>query len=125
MIPNLVPKAEPENPSGSNAPLSINSLKALVANDMNKLEKAYEDQLKAKCEEITKLNNEKADLRLERDIYSDKCKALGRENSKQMEIIAEQEGEIGSLKAGHRTKQVYSIPYTRWAFRIEKIGQFR
>ena len=107
MIPNLVPKAEPENPSGSNAPLSINSLKALVANDMNKLEKAYEDQLKAKCEEITKLNNEKADLRLERDIYSDKCKALGRENSKQMEIIAEQEGEIGSLKAGHRTKQVY------------------
>ena len=45
-----------------------------------------------------KVKNELSDMKLERDLYSDKCKSLGRETLKLKEIIAEQEEEIGTLK---------------------------
>ena len=102
MMPNLIPKNEADDGS-SDAPMSINSLKAVVATDLDKIGKAYEDKIRAKCEEIAKLRtdfeSELGDLKRERDLYYDKFRSLGRENSKQKEIIAEQEEEIGSLKA--------------------------
>ena len=107
-LPHLVPKVEldPENgsipsdgPSGSGAPVSINVLKTTVAADLEKLQEMYESKIKAKCEENMKLKTELSDMKLERDLYSDKCKSLGRETLKLKEIIAEQEEEIGCLKA--------------------------
>ena len=111
MMPNLVPKIEPDDrPSDSSVAMSINSLKAAVATDLDKLQKAYEDKIRTKCEEIAKLRtdfeSELGDLKLEKDrcssekeFYSDKCKSLVRENSKQKGIIAEQKEEISALKA--------------------------
>ena len=108
MVNDLVPKVEfdPGNGSipndglpSSGAPVSINTLKTTVAADLEKLQEMYESKIKAKCEENMKLKNELSDMKLERDLYSDKCKSLGRETLKLKEIIAEQEEEIGCLKA--------------------------
>ena len=74
-------------------------LKTTVAADLEKLQEMYESKIKAKCEENMKLKTELSDMKLERDLYSDKCKSLGRETLKLKEIIAEQEEEIGCLKA--------------------------
>ena len=79
-LPELVPKIEGSNDrkSGSGAPVSINTLKATVAADLEKLAEMYESKIKAKCEENMKWKNEWIDMKLERDLYSDKCKSLGR-----------------------------------------------
>ena len=102
-LPPLVPKIEGsesnDRPSGSGAPVSINTLKTTVAADFEKLGEMYESKIKAKCEENMKLKNELSDMKLERDIFSEKCKSLGRENLNLKEIIAQQEEEIGSMKA--------------------------
>ena len=101
-LPNLVTKKD-ENcsndcPSSSGAHLSIDTLKTILAADLDKIEKTYE-LIVVKCEEIVTLKNELADLKLERGVYSDLCKSLGRETLKLQEIIAQQQEEIGSLKA--------------------------
>ena len=104
-VPSLVPKTEVNEPisnggpSGSGTPVSINVLKTTVAADLEKLQEMYESKIKVKCEENMKVKNELSDMKLERDLYSDKCKSLGRETLKLKEIIAEQEEEIGTLKA--------------------------
>ena len=101
-VPSLVPKTEVNEPisnGGSCTPVSINVLKTTVAADLEKLQEMYESKIKVKCEENMKVKNELSDMKLERDLYSDKCKSLGRETLKLKEIIAEQEEEIGTLKA--------------------------
>ena len=101
-LPNLVTKKDEncsnDHTSSSGAPLSIDTLKTILAADLDKIEKTYE-LIVVKCEEIMTLKNELADLKLERGVYSDLCKSLGRETLKLKEIIAQQQKEIGSLKA--------------------------
>ena len=101
-LPELVPKIERsisiDRQSGSGAPVSISTLKATVAADLEKLAEMYESKIKAKCEENMKWKNELSDMKLERDLYSDKCKSLGRENLELKEIFGEQKKEIESLK---------------------------
>ena len=87
-----------DHPSSSGAPLSVDTLKTILAADLDKIEKTYE-LIVVKCEEIMTLKNELADLKLERGVYSDLCKSLGRETLKLKEIIAQQQEEIGCLKA--------------------------
>ena len=51
-LPPLVPKTEGsesnDRPSGSGAPVSINTLKTTVASDFGKLGEMYESKIKAK-----------------------------------------------------------------------------
>ena len=82
-----------DQPSSSGAPLSIDTLKTILAADLDKIEKTYE-LIVVKCEEIMTLKNELADMKLERGIYSDLCKSLGRETLKLKEIISQQQEEI-------------------------------
>ena len=99
-LPELVPKIEGSNDRqfGSGAPVSINTLKATVAADLEKLAEMYESKIKAKHEQNMKWKNEWIDMKLERDLYSDKCKSLGRENLELKEIVGEQKKEIESSK---------------------------
>ena len=87
-----------DHPSSTGSPLTIETMKTILAADLDKIEKTYE-LIVVKCEEIMTLKNELADLKLERGVYSDLCKSLGRETLKLKEIIAQQQEEIGCLKA--------------------------
>ena len=66
----------------------------------------YESKIKAKCEENMKWKNEWIDMKLERDLYSDKCKLLGRQNLELNEIVEEQKKEIESLKARFDSSEI-------------------
>ena len=87
-----------DHPSSTGSPLTIETMKTILAADLDKIEKTYE-LIVVKCEEIMTLKNELADFKLERGVYSDLCKSLGRETLKLKEIIAQQQEEIGCLKA--------------------------
>ena len=75
MMPNLVPKNEGDDGSGtSGASKSINSLQADVGNsrklfaaDLDKLQKAYEEKIRTKCEKIAKLQSQKRILEEKKD----------------------------------------------------------
>ena len=89
-LPELVPKIE-----GS---ISNDRCCETVAANLKKLAEMYESKIKAKHEENMKWKYELSDMKLERDLYSDKCKSLGRENLELKEIDGEQKKEIESLK---------------------------
>ena len=107
-LPELVPKIEGSNDRqfGSGAPVSINTLKATVAADLKKLSEMYESKIKAKHEQNMKWKNEWIDMKLERDLYSDKCKSLGRQNLELNEIVEKQKKEIESLKARFDSSEI-------------------